>query len=193
MNQRFLRMLAVFCALGCGGSTAPDAGRDGSADAGRDGALDATADAALAFASCFDDLDPGMSFVQMQFFRTQDESIRLALATKPGDRPFVGETFPYDLIAFALDRAGDQVCVTESAALAYDFGHHNWNDIATAQVSGHQYQVHMMLSFGNNGSEWVDTLTIDEQESIPLIEDSCRSVPFDLNPCFSRERSDAPE
>jgi len=134
----------------------------------------------------------------VQAFETADGTIRLWRARRPGDRSAVGETFPYDLVRFAVESDDDVACVTTPGALAYEFGHHNWNEAWTADTALHTYAVTESLSFGDAGAVWTDRLTVTTAAGAPVLgpvalePTGCFSIPYDLNPCMSRQRTDSP-
>lgn len=179
---------------GPGGDAGPgfDAGPGGDAGPGFDAGPVADLDA------CFDGIAPtDGGFVQIQDLLNDDGSIHVRLATEPGDRMAIGETFPYDLVRFGITRDGVTTCITDPAQLAYEFGHHNWNELATATTATDVYEVHMVLDIVGDPPGWTDTLTISDPGSttpregpIPMHDGGCRSVPFDPNPCLMRMRTD---
>jgi len=118
-------------------------------------------------------------------FESADGSIRVRLARQPGERASVGETFPYDLVRFGIERDGVVECVTDRDALRYDFGHHNWDDTATAEGNA-TYVVAIRLDITSDPVLWVDTLQINEIAPMSLEFTGCAVTPFDLNHCSLR-------
>jgi len=153
----------------------------GTDDAGRSDGGEQTLDA------CFEGLAPtgDASFVGTLHFESLDGSIRVRFARQPGDRTSVGETFPYDMVRFGIERNGVVECITDRDQLAYDFGHHNWNDTATAEGNA-TYVVNIRLDNTDDPVVWVDTLQINEAAPITLRATDCDVTPFDLNHCSLR-------
>jgi hypothetical protein len=195
--------LVVLLSTGCDDDDGTLAGgSDGDADTDTDTDTDTDADADTDtdtdgdLDDCFSNIGPtGNSFVQIQDFVNDDGTIHIRLATEPGDRSAVGETFPYDLKRFGITRNGVTVCVTEVQDLAYDFGHHNWNEVATSTTLSAVYEVSMLYDFMDG--LWEDELTIFDSDGVTVSEGpmklndaGCRSIPFDLNPCMARDRTD---
>jgi hypothetical protein len=174
-----MRLLVLSILLiGCGKSSTSLPPDSGSNDVGVAGSLD----------DCFAGISPRVSArtVNLLDFDAEDGSTHLRLAREAGTRAFVGETTPYDLVRFGIDRSGTTECITDSGLLAYDFGHHNWNDTATA-TSSRTYTVKMVYDFSGATAKWTDTLSIDGAAGIPLVFGSCRSIPTpDANHCLSR-------
>lgn len=188
------RLALLLCtALGACDPAAPvtDAGTDApiAADAPADtSAADAPAvdaPAADTLDACFEGLMPrveGRTFNVLDF-TGDDGAIRVRLAREVGERPFVGETIPYDLVRFGIEHDGEVSCFTEASSLAYEFGHHNWFDTATADDS---YAVTMR--YGVETGNWTDTLSIDGGADIALTNVACTSLPtLDLNHCLLRD------
>ena len=137
---------------------------------------------------CFEGLERGATdpFIGTLTLRSTDGSVRVRIARQPGDRPFVGETWPYDLLRFGVTSEGVTTCVTESSALGYTFGHHNWNDEAMATGES-DYSLTMVYSFATDPAGWSDELSIDGALPIPLELESCETdPPEDLNHCLLR-------
>lgn len=168
------QVLMSLMVLGCGETHTP--ADSGNADGG-----------AVTLDSCFAGLAPtgGAGFVGTLSFESEDGSTRVRLARQPGDRSSVGETFPYDLVRFGIERDGVVECITDRDALAYDFGHHNWDDTATATGRA-DYVVRVRLDLTTDPVAWIDTLQINEAAPITLTETGCDSIPPDLNHCSLR-------
>jgi hypothetical protein len=148
-----------------------------SADAATPGTLDA----------CFEGLAPRVATrtYNVLEFVGDGGAIRVRLAREVGERSAVGETFAYDLVRFGIEIDGEVTCFTEPSSLAYDFGHHNWNDTATA-TGEHEHAVTMRYDV-ETGS-WNDTLSIDGGADVPLENVACLSLPtFDANHCLLRD------
>jgi hypothetical protein len=193
-------------ASACGGaedtpSDASGAGTSGADSSGADSSgADSTdpptpcADAAACLDACvaaFDLSQDRLTEVMTLHSATADEDTWVRMARRVGDRNAVGETFAFDLIGFAIVRGGELVCVTDSVALAYDFGHHNWDDRATATAHGLAYTVHIQFDFSGAQPIWTNSLTIAPAaggaplaDGLPLVATACASVPEgDLNVC----------
>jgi hypothetical protein len=197
-----IRHAIIFaCLAGCG---AAHEGSDLGASDGqhRDGPRrdsPAAADGATWIDTCFAGLQPtGKFFVAVMDFVTEDGSTSLRLAREPGDpggRPVIGETYPYHLVRFAIVRAsGEKACVTDLAAMTYDFQHHNWNDTANARSGSTVYSVKMRYEPVLGG--WTDSLTGLEDGTgktlwgpLRLKNTHCTSIPLDLNACLMRTGS----
>ncbi len=175
---------------GKAGGGSHDAGAplpDGSADGGP---------ATAPLDQCFAGLTaPAKLYVELQDFVTQDGGVRLRRARQPGGRPSVGETSPYDLVRFALVGDGAPACVKTAGDLSYTFKHHNWDEAYEARTATRRYRVTERYEFGQG---WTDTLTILDATGAPigpprpLVAAGCRSLPFNLNPCYFRTRTDEP-
>lgn len=183
MTPRFasagVALLLLMAQPGC--SESHRAGDAGTHDASTGDAGELTLDA------CFAGLAPrpNGSFVGTLVFESEDGSVEVRLAREPGDRTSVGETFPYDLVRFGIERNGVVECITDRDQLAYDFGHHNWNDTATAEGNA-TYMVTIRLDTTDDPVVWVDTLQINEAAPITLRATACDVTPLDLNHCSLR-------
>jgi hypothetical protein len=178
----------VAAALGCLAACNAD---DPATDAGAvddAGGGDTTAPTTLD--ACFAGLTPRVDgrTVNVLDFTNDVGSLQLRLAREVGERTGVGETLGYDLVRFGIRSDDGLTCVTDAAALAYTFGHHNWDDYATA-TGTHSYVVHMAYSFESGG--WTDTLVVDDGDPIVLTNTRCASIPtVDLNHCLMRDRDE---
>lgn len=121
-------------------------------------------------------------FLETRLFQTADRRIRIRFAVEPGTRPYAGETWPFDLMRFAIERDGVAECLTMASALAYDFGHHNWMEVATATGAA-TYIVRSDLDVET--WTWANTLTIDGGAPIALEFVDCFSEPMG-NGCAQR-------
>jgi len=192
----------LFLLLGCetGDPASPDAGSDGVApdvadavelgdhEAGVDAADDGDGAVPGSLDDCFAGLAPRVATrtVNLLDFEAEGGAVRVRLAREVGERSFVGETLPYDLVRFGLERDGAVDCVTDPGALAYDFGHHNWNE-RVAATGAHAYVVRMVYDFSGTTAAWADTLAVDGGAEVPLTFTDCRSIPtFDPNHCLMR-------
>jgi hypothetical protein len=150
---------------------------------------------------CFDPLStPSAGFVEVQHFESAERGVRITRARQPGERSAVGETFPYDLVRVRIEADGDAACVSEAAAMTYEFGHHNWNETWSVRTEKARYVVREQYDF-QAGSErpWADSLEARSLEDdsllwgpVDLEPDGCYSLPYDLNPCLMRTRIDEP-
>jgi hypothetical protein len=158
-------------------------------------ASDSTAnDAGLSVTACLADVAPTRQhgFVNVLEFSDQGQTLHVGIAREPGDRPAVGETFPYDLKRFALAKDGASHCISDPGALSYDFGHHNWNDTAEAVIGTTRYELTMVYNIVGMNPAWDVALEALDTGSgstlwgpIDLSKTSCRSVPStDLNGCL---------
>jgi hypothetical protein len=152
--------------------------------------------------ACFQDLSSPSDgwFVEVQSFETADGSLRIRRARQPGTRNAVGETFAYDLIRFGIESDTEVHCETRSSRMSYEFGHHNWNEIYEAATDAARYVVRERFGFGGDDeSPWEDTLEVFELDGTrrsgpqPLIATGCYSLPYNLNPCLRRTRTDQPQ
>ena len=132
----------VACATTADPPDSQDAGMDAAiTDTGAADAVvvdTAVADAAVADAdgetveSCFAGLLPGTdNFVNTLDLESVDPPVRLLLARERGEGDYVGETFPYRLVRFAIQRGDAVECITASSALEYQYAHHNWDEEIT--------------------------------------------------------------
>ena len=127
------------------------------------------------------DFDDGPVFKETLTFATGDGGV-LRIVRRPGDGPTVGETFALDLLAFSLVRGAQSVCVVDAAALDYSYGHHNWDETATATANGTSFVLTMVYDVFNG--VWTDLLDGD----IPLSVTDCLSEgPSPANGCFQRQ------
>jgi hypothetical protein len=161
---------------------APDGGAPdgGFSDLGAVGSLD----------TCFAGLSPRVAngTVNLLDFVAEGGVTHVRLAREAGSQPFVGETTPYDLVRFGIERNGVTECITDLSLLSYNFGHHNWKDTATATGS-QTYTVTMSYDYGPSAprASWTDTLSLDGGAPMPLVFTSCRSIPtLDANHCLLR-------
>lgn len=171
---RLATLGALAATLGCGPTShTPDASAPDSATVTLD--------------TCFAGLAPtgNSPFVGTLSFESLDGRVRVRLARQPGQRPFVGETYPYDLVRFAIERDGQTECITDRAALSYDFGHHNWSDTATAEGSA-TFTVELRYDLASAEPDWVDTLQVGRDAPLTLRSTGCDAIPPDLNHCLLR-------
>jgi hypothetical protein len=143
--------------------------------------------------------EPAAGFIEIQAFSSVERDVYIERARQPGQRSAVGETFAYDLKAVLITTADDAACVKRSADLSYEFGHHNWSEIWSVRTTKARYVVHETYSFENQGRPWVDTVEARALEGdallwgpVALQDEGCRSLPYNLNPCLRRERTDMP-
>lgn len=167
-----------------------------SADAGPDdpGKNPTTLDACLSELS-----EPDSGFISIQRFRSSDGKVKLARARQTIDAPTVGETFAYAMVRFWIESDDEPgTCVRAKSALSYEYAHHNWDETWSATTELATYDGNEL--FNTDGGEvlWTDTLTAKSKDGkvlfgpIMLQEDGCSSIPYDLNPCLTRTRSDEP-
>ena len=184
---RWLPVALFAVLLGCSSQAAgPPLDAGGSPDLAAPGSLDA----------CFAGVTrPTRSFVDIQSYASQDGRYQLRRARQPGDRVSVGETFPYDLIRFGVVSGGAVTCIDSPALLSYDYGHHNWNDTMDARAAGATYRINERFAYGADGA-WTFTLTVLApggqvlEGPLPLTDTGCYTLPFDLNGCPLRMRTD---
>jgi hypothetical protein len=82
----------------------------------------------------------------------------------------VGESSIFRLDAFALRLGGSVHCVNDAESLEYENSHHNWNDVARAEVGGVRYELRPWRT-GDLGPEWTNTLTgVDGDGAVVLGE-----------------------
>ena len=98
----------------------------------------------------------------------------LGYALEPGDDAAIGETTPWELIRFGIERAGETECVTAAASLDYTVAHHNWDDTAAAN-GVHAYAVHQLFDIENSRFEF--TLAVDGAAPAPLTFMECEQIP----------------
>jgi hypothetical protein len=163
---------------------------------------DGDGDAVTTGEECFADLEaPDVGFVELQRFESEDGSVRVWRARQPGDRMPVGETFPYDLKRAWIETEDEPgTCVTAVSALSYEFGHHNWAEEWTVTTDHAQYigrEMYSTTSADTAQWDWTDTLEAQDDRGetlfmVGLVDDGCESMPYDLNPCMLRMRTDEP-
>lgn len=208
MNRTVFARAGLFtCAVlnaACGNDADGPSGQGGTAGtpgstAGAGGSMGGAAGSAgnSPVEGCLSELAPAGAFFEVQAFETDDGSLRLWRARRPGDRSAVGETFAYDLVGFAIDSDAERTCLHDGAAFSYEFGHHNWNETWEARTSAARYRGREEYVFTVEDAEWHDTLTvypltgeIPSMDPVTLREAGCYSIPRDLNPCFRRQRTD---
>jgi hypothetical protein len=145
-----------------------------STDAGFDASDDATTPGSLA--ACFAGIGPtreDSSMIVLSFTADGGDAV-LRYALEPGDDPAIGETTPWELMRFGIERAGETECITAAASLEYTVAHHNWDDTAAAEGE-HSYAVHQLLDIEN--SSYVFTLATDGAAPAPLTFTSCEQIP----------------
>jgi hypothetical protein len=81
--------------------------------------------------------------------------------------------------------------------MSYDFGHHNWNERGEVRFAEVTYVFTLVLDVRD--FSWADELTGVQPGTetvllgpIELEDAGCRSLPYDLNPCLGRTRTDGP-
>lgn len=171
-----------------GGEVDVDAADSGGDEVGVDAADVGDDSAPGSLDDCFAGLAPRVATrtVNLLDFEAEGGAVRVRLAREIGERSFVGETLPYDLVRFGIERDGAADCVTDPGALVYDFGHHNWNERAAA-TGTHAYVVRMVYDISGTTAVWTDTLAVDDGAEVPLTFVDCRSIPtIDLNHCLMR-------
>lgn len=184
--QMKVRAAAMVCAFGlaCG-----SVDQDPPANVPRGFGLDA----------CFADVTaPETGFVEILTLVSTDPALRVRLARRPGDGAAVGETFAFELVRFGYEDEQTQRCIKATERLSYRYGHHNWDDEATVIDEDREYLVTMKYLLTAEDARWADALTIRAPGGaviagpINLRDGGCRSLPYDLNPCFRRMRTDSP-
>jgi len=183
---------------GDGGLATSDAGKHdaGTLDAGEDGGGSRTA----TLEACLSDLsEPESGFIGIQRFRSKDGKVSLARARQTIDAPTVGETLAYALVRFWIESDEEPgTCVRGKSALSYEYAHHNWNETWSAKSNVATYEGAEVFSPVDATARWSDTLSAKDKNGkllwgpVELEEDGCTSIPYDLNPCSSRTRSDKP-
>jgi hypothetical protein len=178
---------------GDAGSTRPDA--SGSDDGGA-----AQSDGAADIADCLKGVTaPAAGFIEIQAFSSVEHGVYIERARQPGQRSAVGETSPYDLKIVAITADDDAACVQRAADLRYEFGHHNWDEVWSVRTTKARYVGRERYGFDDPQQPWTDTLEARALADdallwgpIPLSEEGCRTLPYNLNPCLMRERIDEP-
>lgn len=220
MRQRVLLIVLVGLGLlvaACDGDGGAGSGADGAgggdgtsgadasigADTAAGGGPDASADVpsgGATFETCIPPRTPDF-LLQTLELATATGDLRVRLQVEPGEGNAVGETFPFDLVGFALEREGALVCVVDPAALAYEWGHHNWDETATATHEGVRYTVTMTLQWEDVGGElvptWADRIVATDASGatlwgpLDLTVSRCEAEGSGaLNGCFHREKVD---
>jgi hypothetical protein len=140
---------------------------------------------------------PSRSFIDIQSYTSADGRYLIRRARQPGDRVAVGETFPYDLIRFGMSAPDRVICIDRRSDLSYDFGHHNWNDTMTARTAEASYRIHEQYDVVASDIRWKFTFTIldaagqtTREGPLPVEDAGCYTLPFDLNGCPGRTRTD---
>lgn len=195
--------LLASLATGCkDGNGSPDGG-DGGWDA-FDGVTAGDGDGAAAgdgdvLDSCVAGVSPNNAwgFLVIQDFREEGSGARLRIVLEPGEGSVVGETIPYHLTRFALERGGESFCIRELADMSWENGHHNWNDTGRARRQGTEYVLRLVLDVLGPGG-WKDTLEAQVESSgatifgpLNLTDAGCRTIPpGNPNACLFRTRTD---
>ncbi len=198
-----LGFLASSLASGCkSGKASPDGG-EGGPDAADGTTADDGDDTVAGDVDLLDSCVAGVApdnnwgFLVIQDFRERDGEGRLRIVLEPGEGSVVGETIPYHLTRFALERGGESFCIREKADLTWENGHHNWNDTGRARRQGTEYVLRLVLeNMGPN--QWKDTLEARLESSgatlfgpLNLEDAGCRTVPpGNPNACLFRTRTD---
>ena len=181
--------LYAACLIGCGDDAAS------VSDSGAPPQQATTGD------ECFGALEaPAAGFIEIQRFAATDDSVEIWRARKPGERSAVGETFAYDLLAVWIDGAGeDGTCIADRAAMTYEFGHHNWDEVWTVRTEHATYTGREMYGSSADPSAWTWTDSLEAKDAsgttlftVELVDQGCETRPYDLNPCLMRMRLDAP-
>lgn len=149
------------------------------------------ADPAVPFERCFEALRAAR-FIDVQSY--SGTGVKVQRARTPGDEFVPGETFAYRLIRFAIESDGKAVCVSSSADMKYRYGHHNWDDAMEARDGDLAYRVtEKRLDVGS----WeFELTTLDARTGATrsgpqrLADAGCFTIPFDLNGCPGRMRTD---
>jgi hypothetical protein len=181
-----VRWLWIVVGVGC---SSPSASPLADAARSPDVALDS-------LDACFASVTrPSSRFIDVQSYASADGRYQLRRARRPGDRVSVGETFPYDLIRFGATIGGEVTCVDRPMDLSYDYGHHNWDDTMEARAASATYRINERFAYGAD-SAWSFTLTVLDPAGrvvagpLPLTDTGCHTLPFDLNGCPGRMRTD---
>lgn len=204
--RSLLALLVVFLFVGCDdgdgdasgddASTSADASATSDTSSGDDtagGGHDWVADPTT-LAECTDGYVHSLPYEILEL-ATDDASVAVRFLRFIGDGTAIGETFPLELGAFAIERDGELDCVRDPAALGYVFGHHNWDERADVTLDdGTTVSLTMRYTFTDTDVVWEDTLSATGSaplEATPLVARECRSVPSgDLNFCLMRPRVD---
>lgn len=159
---------------------------DGGADAGAPDTGEPDAGGAT-LESCFEGLEPGEdNFINTLDLESLDGELRVLLARERGAGMPAGETYPYQLVRFAIQRGDAVECITSSESLMWDYAHHNWDETVSADGDA-TYIVRLQYSFATDPAAWIDTLSIDGGDAISLRLRTCETMPStDLNHCLSR-------
>lgn len=81
----------------------------------------------------------------------------------------VGESSIYRLDVFALRIGTSTTCVTDAENLEYENTHHNWQDVARADVGGTSYELRMSFI---DAYEWSNTLSAADESGNVVLEET---------------------
>ena len=155
-----------------------------------------TRDSAASLEACFADLRaPAHGFIDDQRFTSEDGHLELRRARQPGTRPAVGETFAYDLIRFGLRDDRGVICSARRrprlSVRAPQLG-----DVVEARAGAELFRVRETR---HDFDSWSFTFWVVDpathgllQGPVLLRDGGCRTLPFDLNGCPGRMRTDRP-
>jgi hypothetical protein len=146
--------------------------------------------------ACVTGLPPYGRVVEYLNFANASGWRRVRIARRWIDGPTVGETLALELAGFAIVDEGAVACLLCPSDLDYAYGHHNWQEQATAQSGTTEYQLTMV--YGVVSGAWNDDLTaVDTASSAirfgpePLTAVSCATdPPGNPNFCMLRPRID---
>lgn len=180
-------LLLVLCTLGlaaCDDAPGDDTATDTSGDVATPTTLEA----------CVRDVPTNGRVVEYLTLESADATTRVRIARRVTDGQTVGETFALELAAFGLERDGALVCIGDPARLDYVWGHHNWDETATATAEdGTAYALRLQLQVTEE-LVWQDTLEARGAAAWGPLEldatDCATDPPGDLNFCLQRPRSD---
>lgn len=203
--RALLVLVAMFALAACDDEgtpqDSPDTSDATSADATPDtSSSDTTADTTpvepTTLEACVRDVPPQGRVVEYLTLASQEPALRVRLARRVTDGMAVGETFALELAAFGLEEDGElKACIHDPAQLDYVWGHHNWNETATATDGDITWEVRLVIDFSGLDLAWTDTLEARGGAApfgpLPLTATDCATdPPGDLNFCMRRPRSD---
>lgn len=204
MTRAWLTTFAVLALAACDDDSTKGGGR-GTPDASTldDGSVpsdDASYPPAASAEECFEDLSaPKSGWVEVQRFKTEDESLRIWRARERIDAPTVGETFAYKLERVWVEGGDEEgACIRDARALDYQYARHNWDETWKATTNSAVYVGKERFVSTIENTAWEDSLTVTDLQGntilgpFTLVDDGCLSLPYDLNVCVWRMRVDEP-
>jgi hypothetical protein len=162
-----MRPLALHLTLLLGSACAPTVDDDGADD-------DASSDPPTL--TCADPQEPGPGVASCGLhlglfegenwssFATPDGETQ-ALIVRRWEAQGAGHSAIYSLQAFAIQKDGCLLCIADAALLSYDSSHHNWIDVAWAQLTDQQLRFETRFQPADDPlTQWIWTFPLSGHE-----------------------------